>query len=516
MIRIAPGPLALLVIGALALAGRGLSAQESRPLRLALAGPRVPVARLCPHLYQGGFTVKTLMFETLVTRDAEGRIAPGLATSWEFLDGGKSAILNLRKGAVFHDGNPVNAAIVRWNIQCWAGRPMHLWLPAARHIKQVTVLAPDRLRIDMDQAYALLPDLCSMNPTGILGGGSVNAKGYYEKPVGSGAFRFLTAREEGRVLCLARCRNGKPDRGKNGRLEIHVFPEDDAEAAFDALLEGEVDLLVDTWLTRVSRPRIAALEKNSGFRVTEGPGGPVMVLQFNLRNGPAADRELRVKIRSLIDRAELIRTIECGHADPCYSWAAPTAKVWPRSRVRTEPARTEDAPPINLKAPLRLLIEKGKVRVAEALPHVVKQLERGGLEVKVLALDGDDLYRALSSGEYDVQLDRTFGVPYDPYLSLVYRLMPPGPEEETGSPKSDAPAGAFAELRGLVDDVERRTDIDDRIKVYRKIQDLMDREAAVIPLYVARRVAVVRAGLEFPGFGPDVYRLDLDPVLAGQ
>jgi len=486
------------------------------PLRLALAAPRVPPARLCTHLYEGGFAVKFLMFETLVTRDAEGRIAPGLATAWEFLDGGKSAILTLRKGAVFHDGRPVDAAIVRWNIQCWAGRPGHSWLPAARHIQRVTVPSPGRVRIDMDRAYALLPDLCSMNPTGILGGGSVNAKGFYETPVGSGPFRFLEAREEGRVLCLTRYRHGKPDLGEMSRVDIIVFPEDDPDAAVDGLLADEVDLLVDTWLTRVSRPRIAALEKNPDFRVTEAPGGPVMVLQFNLRNGPAADREFRLKIRSLIDRAALIRAIECGHADPCYSWAAPTAKVWPRSRVRTEPTRTEDAPPIDLKAPLRLLIEKGKARVAEAVPHVVKQLERGGLEVKVLALDGADLYRALSAGEYDVQLDRTFGVPYDPYISLVYRLLPPEPEGGNGSPKPGGAAGGFSELRGLVDEVQRLTDIDDRIKVYRKVQDLMDREAAVIPLYVARRVAVVRAGLEFPGFGPDVYRLDLDPVLVGR
>lgn len=509
-IRITPGPLALLVIGSLSLPGHGLCAQEPPPLRLALAGPRVPVARLCPHLYEGGFAVKTLMFETLVKRDAEGRIIPGLAVSWEFLNSGRSAILNLRKGAVFHDGNPVNAAIVRWNIQCWAGRPLHAWLPAARHIKQVTVLAPDKVRIDMDQAYALLPDLCSMNPSGILGGGSVNAKGYYEKPVGSGRFKFLQARDEGRLLCLIRCRAGQPASGARGRLDVAIFPEDDPDAAVDALLEGKVDLVVDTWLTRVARARIASLEKNPDFRVVEGPGSPVMVLQFNLRNGPAADRELRLKIRSLIDRDALIRAIEHGHADPCFSWAAPTVKVWPRSRLRAEPTKAEESPPINSRAPLRLLIEKGKARVAEALPHVVKQLERGGLEVKVLALDGADHYRARSTGEYDVQLDRTFGVPYDPYLSLVYRLMPP---EETKASKSEAPPEVFSALSGLVEEVQRLTDIEDRIEVYRKIQDLMDREAAVIPLYVSRRVAVVRADLEPPRFDHDVYRLDLEPVL---
>ena len=63
----------------------------------------------------GGFTVKTLLYQTLVRRDAGGRIVPGLASKWEFLDGGKSLLLTLQPDAVFHNDRPVDASVVEYS-----------------------------------------------------------------------------------------------------------------------------------------------------------------------------------------------------------------------------------------------------------------------------------------------------------------------------------------------------------------------------------------------------------------
>ena len=83
-------------------------------------------------------------------------------------DGDKTLVLTLRKGAAFHDGRAVDAEIVRWNFQCWIGQPSHSWFLAGRRIKKVVAEARDRVRIEMDRPYALVPDLCAINPTGIL------------------------------------------------------------------------------------------------------------------------------------------------------------------------------------------------------------------------------------------------------------------------------------------------------------------------------------------------------------
>jgi len=57
-----------------------------------------------------------LLYETLVQRDpdGQGKISPGLATHWEQ---SKTAVtLHLRRGVLFHDGEPFNAAAVKANL----------------------------------------------------------------------------------------------------------------------------------------------------------------------------------------------------------------------------------------------------------------------------------------------------------------------------------------------------------------------------------------------------------------
>ncbi|MBP8307884.1 MAG: hypothetical protein KAY46_11505, partial [Burkholderiaceae bacterium] len=57
------------------------------------------------------------MFDTLIEWEyATLQARPGLAESWSFTDP-KTMVLNLRKGVVFHDGTPFDAAAVKFNIE---------------------------------------------------------------------------------------------------------------------------------------------------------------------------------------------------------------------------------------------------------------------------------------------------------------------------------------------------------------------------------------------------------------
>ena len=56
------------------------------------------------------------MFDSLVGRDADNRIVPQLAESWKALDD-MTWQLKLRRGVVFHDGEPFNAEAVRFTFE---------------------------------------------------------------------------------------------------------------------------------------------------------------------------------------------------------------------------------------------------------------------------------------------------------------------------------------------------------------------------------------------------------------
>lgn len=60
--------------------------------------------------------VKTQIYETLVFRDANGKITPGLAESWEMPDD-KTIIFHLRKGVKFHNGEELKASDVLYTMK---------------------------------------------------------------------------------------------------------------------------------------------------------------------------------------------------------------------------------------------------------------------------------------------------------------------------------------------------------------------------------------------------------------
>ena len=59
-------------------------------------------------------SVATNIFDGLTYRGPDLKLVPGLATSWEVLDNGMRIRFKLREGVKFHDGEPFNAAAVKF------------------------------------------------------------------------------------------------------------------------------------------------------------------------------------------------------------------------------------------------------------------------------------------------------------------------------------------------------------------------------------------------------------------
>ena len=57
-----------------------------------------------------------MVFDTLISFDEAGNLAPKLATSWETSEDGLIFTLKLRDDVTFHDGTPFNAEAVKANL----------------------------------------------------------------------------------------------------------------------------------------------------------------------------------------------------------------------------------------------------------------------------------------------------------------------------------------------------------------------------------------------------------------
>jgi len=475
-----------------------------RPIRIAVRASE-STHEISTLSYKGGFETKTLVYETLVRRDGEGRIAPALAQSWHFEKDGTECVLELRQNALFHDGTPVTAEAVRQHFRRWVGLPEHDWLHCNQRIREVVAEGPRTLRIRMDEPCALLPELCAINPCAIRAPSTLDFEGNFVQPVGSGPFAWEGMDSGARVLHYSlRQRPGK-DGLAVSRVDLVKFTNERPDAPVDELLAGRLDAVFDGWRERIPRSRIAALRADRNVRVLESPGSSVVSLGFRTEGGPCADASLRKAIRAAIDRADLVERVELGHADPCTGLAAPSVKEWPLGRTQAVPGDRWRAPIPRL----RLLARSDSDYEPALAQAIAGQLRRAGLPVDTVLLHGEVLARALESGAFDLRLESTWGVPYDPDISLGYRFGPPLDHPSGENP----PAwGQDAALTALVVEARKEWDEERRRRIYARVQDRIDDAAVLVPLYVPRRFAVLQADLPQPDLDHDLYRIDAASV----
>lgn len=470
-------------------------------VRVAIRAKTLPTAELLsPLSYRGGFETKTLLYETLVRVDDEGRIVPGLASSWSVAPDGMSVVLELRDGATFHDGTPVDAAAVALHLRRWLGLPEHLWLRAASHVAAVVVDDRRHVRLVLDAPAAVLVDLCAINPCSIRAPSALDRQGEPVAPIGSGPYRFVAADAARRALRYERVEGGG---ALAPRLDLVAFSGEPLGDAVDALLRGEVDVVAEGWTPLVPRARIDELRRSRGVSVVATPGSSVWYLSFRVDGGPCADLATRRAVARAIDRHELIDRVEAGAADPCEAWSV----AWSRGdRRATAPAAASVSSPVSAAAPLRLLIHADAASEASLARAVVDQLARASIAAQVVAKSAADYDAALASGAFDLRLEPSWGMPYDPWISLFHRYLPP---LAARSAAAATPSNGDRELIALVEKAAATTDPDAMAALAPAIQRRLDEAALIVPLYAARRIAVVRDGRANVEMGRDLYRVSV-------
>lgn len=457
---------------------------EPAALRVAARVGDRGLAELSPLRYYGGFETKTLAYETLVRIGADGRLAPGLASAWRVEDGGKTVVLTLRDGAKWHDGTEVTAADVALHCKRWLGLPEHGWLRSARHVERVRAIGARELRFELAQPAALLADLCVINPAAVQGPGSFGRDGEFVRPIGSGAFAVVGPTAGNAALRYRQV-------GGEKFVDLVRIEGD----ALDALMRGEVDAVVGSDLIEIAPARAAALQKDPRVQVVAGPGSAVWHLALRHDRGPLAELVLRQAIAAAVDREELVRVAAHGFGAPLRGYVAPSIADWPQGAVVSAPTNVPA-----LASPLRLHPGRADSLLVTTL---MAQLERAGIPVVVTpagpggAGDGDD---------WDLRLERTHGVPYDPF-GVAERFGAPAARATESTPTL---ASRDGELLAAIDALLGATDPATWPQHYARIQARLDALLPIVPLFAPARLAVVRAGLPVPKLDHDLYRLDAE------
>ncbi|MEM6427906.1 MAG: ABC transporter substrate-binding protein [Deinococcota bacterium] len=193
------------------------------------------------------------LYDCLIWRapDNSGYVGQA-AESWEAIDD-VTWRFYLREGITFHNGEPLDAEAVKWNLDRVRSREDFMVHPQWQFINEVTVIDETTVEVTTNDPHAYtLNDIsfngCQLLPPDYLT--EVGEEEFARNPVGSGPYQLVEFTESDRYVFEAwdGYWGGKPD---VDRIVYQVIPEQASQIA--ALLAGQVDFVPSVPLPDIER-----------------------------------------------------------------------------------------------------------------------------------------------------------------------------------------------------------------------------------------------------------------------
>jgi peptide/nickel transport system substrate-binding protein len=248
-------------------------------------------------------TVKMLTHRSLISYDRKGALRPELAESWS-IDGDGAWVFKLRRGAVFHNGEPVTADDVKWSIEQIAGEKSTAYMRSQfQSIERIEIPDPDTIRLVTKQPQATLPTWFGNYNTFV-----VWRKSTPNEMVGAGPFR-LVGQERGSSLDLiAFDKYYKPGLPKLKGIKFIVYADENLR--FAALQSGDVDMI-----EYVPWQSMRAVEADPRLKL-DAVEGPFMDVLFNGTKPPFNDARVRRAVAHAVKREDIVNAAFFGRGKP--------------------------------------------------------------------------------------------------------------------------------------------------------------------------------------------------------
>lgn len=258
------------------------------------------------------------IFETLTKVNADGRTTPLLATGWQVSPDLKTWTFKLRSDAAFSNGEPFNAAAVKFSFERAADK-------TSTNKDKATFANIER--IDTPDAQTVVLNLKNGDPDLLFKLGQAtaavvepkSAAGNATQPVGTGPYK-LEAWAKGASVTLVRWDGWRNARDvKLRRVQMRFIADPAAQVA--ALLSGDVDAF-----PRVSAARsLQQFQANKKFQVLVGGSRAKTIVAINHKRKPLDDVRVRRAIAAAIDRKAVIDGAADGFGVPIGSYLVPGA-----------------------------------------------------------------------------------------------------------------------------------------------------------------------------------------------
>lgn len=426
--------------------------------------------------------------DKIVDIDANGGIVPMIASAWAWAEDGRALTLTIREGATFHDGTPVDAEAVRFNLD------RDLTLRGSRRRTEIDaisgfeVMGPRTLRILLKEPsiplLAALTDRAGM----LVSPKAAADPDFAAHPVCAGPYRFVERRAQDRIVLERFPAHWRADKYKIDRLVFRGQP--DSNVRLLNLRAGQFDLI-----ERLSPNDVAATAKDPALTVADVVGLGFYNLTFNVANGagvnPALTRDARRAFDLALDRY-VINQVAFGGAYQTGNQPFPPGSTYYDATHPVPPRDLDGARKLmagrRVTTDLLVPTDPERAQVAQIVQSMVAE---AGIDVRIQSIELISLLDRARQGLFQSYLVGWSGR-VDPDLNIS-PLLGCGASGNDGHYCNEGLQGQLTAARATSDVATRKRD-------YAAIVDTIRDDAPTIYLYHGKWIFAHRADLH--GFAP--------------
>src|SRR5215831_10882852 len=272
-----------------------------------------------------GRIVFAALCDKLFDIDENLNIVPQLASSYQWSPDSKALTIKLRPGVMFHDGEKLDAAAVKFNIE------RHKTMAGSNRkgelapVTSVDVVDPMTVRLNLSAPFSPLLAALADRAGMMVSPKAAQAAGdkFGANPVCTGPFKFVERVAQDRIV-LERYPNYW-NKGEIHLDKVIYLPIVDSTVRLANLKSGQLD-----FIERVAPSDVAAVKTDSRFKISRITEIGYQGITINVGKSDIAqktsigkDPRVREAFELSLDRDGIVQVVMEGEAAPGNQWVSP-------------------------------------------------------------------------------------------------------------------------------------------------------------------------------------------------
>ncbi|MGL4367247.1 MAG: ABC transporter substrate-binding protein [Brevinemataceae bacterium] len=414
------------------------------------------------------------IFDTLLTRDAEGNIISSLASEWKFVSPTVFE-LTLKQNITFHNGEPLTIEDVQFSFEQILSSPNFAHTVAP--IQQTKIIDANTFQIILKYPYVALLSLLSYQSFGIVNKKAVLEAGedVSQYPIGTGPYKFVEWKR-GQSVLLERFDDYWKTKAKIPYLKFLTVSDNSARAI--ALESQDVDMAYE--IEGMDRQRIQE-NPDLVFISKSIPRVEYIAMNIGKGNNPLwKAKEGRQAFAYVLNQQAIIDSILFGAAQIGNSLLPPMIEGYDAAipyRTQNLQKAKELIQTLNVSNPkFTIWVREGlSQKIAEVIQANFREI---GVDVSIEIIEYARFLEGIARGDHDVFILNWNTITGDPDYGLNNLL-----NSQSWGSKGNRSFYSNKEIDRLLAKAQSEFDVNKRIAYYKKVQEIVYDEVPYIPLY---------------------------------